>query len=158
MQHFSLEGNQRASKRAVILTKLVSRWWRMQWVLLTCESGIIWNCESLQFLLWIGGMVCWRKTAWTSGFACMCGARICACFCRYIRKESPAHQPLTLMTSNGIFQSKYSSVAPMHMPWPFKGRRSAAVMAVSRTFRNFKLSRASLAGHLVTYLVLWLVA
>ena len=58
-----------------------------------------------------------------------------------MRKESPAHWPLTLTTLNRIFRSKYSSVAPMCMPWPFKGGRPAAVMAVSRTFRNFECMR-----------------
>ena len=58
-----------------------------------------------------------------------------------MRKESPAHRPLTLTTSNGIFRSKYSGVAPMRMPWPFKGGRPAAVMAVSRTFTNFERVR-----------------
>ena len=39
-------------------------------------------CDQPQLLLHIKGMVCCKKIVCTSGFACMYGARICACLRR----------------------------------------------------------------------------
>ncbi|KIK92589.1 hypothetical protein PAXRUDRAFT_792290 [Paxillus rubicundulus Ve08.2h10] len=73
------------------------------------------------------------------GWAWMNGASIWACRWRYTRKASLAQQPLTLTTSKGTFQRRYSSVDLMRIPCPCNGLVPACMAALAKTERNFFL-------------------
>ena len=84
----------------------------------------------------IWGIVILINSLWSTGCACIYGARIWACLVRLMRNASLAQQPLIFMTSKGTPRSRYSSVVPMHMPCPWHGSRLAAWAVLARALMN----------------------